>query len=148
MGVDLKGSGRFSANWGGWYALLNLANEFGWSPAGCLEMDYTNLAWSHPDESSYKGERLGYNSNDGQLVTDSDAANIALALRRALSDPTNPAASSVINFGDEGDVRSVEYQVALAKQFMKDPTSIDDRLPVSFVREFLALCEKGGFRIF
>ena len=54
-------------------------------------MDYAEGLWSHPDESTVIGPRMGYFSNDSQLVTDTDAAALSAALRRALEHPIEPA---------------------------------------------------------
>ena len=39
MGVDLMGNGGYSLNWYAWERMLDLAEAFGWSPAGTIEMD-------------------------------------------------------------------------------------------------------------
>lgn len=92
MGMDLIGrAGEFSVHESGWEYLLELARENGWEPGGTIEMEYSGASFSqpYPDESQYVGNRLaGYYSNDGQLVTESDATVIAAALRRAIADPT------------------------------------------------------------
>lgn len=93
MGMDLMGNGRFSVNNRGWETLLDLAERFGWRPAGTIEMDYEEGQWSHPDESTVSGPRMGYFSNDSQLVTDTDAAALSAALRKALEHPIEPAES-------------------------------------------------------
>lgn len=41
-------------------------------------------------DASNRDPRLGYFSNDGQLVTDSDASALAAALRRPLTSPSHP----------------------------------------------------------
>ena len=91
MGVDLLGNGGLSLSWVGWRRMLQLAQEFGWTPEGTVEMDYMQLDADFPDkETAARAERAGYFSNDGQLVTDTDAAAIAMALRRALQSPSTP----------------------------------------------------------
>jgi hypothetical protein len=84
MGMDCFGNGGFSVNWAGWERLLEVARANGWEPAGTIPMDERD--WNRPDENTFTGERAGYYSNDSQLVTKSDAAEIANSLRRALSD--------------------------------------------------------------
>jgi len=72
-------------NHGGWYKILDLAQHHGWSPAGTLppptwiRMDGTP-AQEADGQESWRG---GYISNEGQLVTAADAANMATALEAA-----------------------------------------------------------------
>jgi hypothetical protein len=94
MGMDLSGKGgyfRFS-NYA-WHAALKLAREHGWEPAGTEPPEVTAHApdGTTVDEEAAWVERQAYGNwdgdyfyNDGRLVTDEDARNIADALERAL----------------------------------------------------------------
>jgi hypothetical protein len=148
MGVDLMGNGGYSMNWAGWRSMLKLAQMFGWCPAGTMEMDYLEGHWSHPNEATYAGKRLGYFSNDGQLVTDPDASALAAVLRRALAHPSQPIVSSRVNFkADKVDRNSVDAIVSDVEIAMADPFPMDCRLLAGSVEEFAEYCENGGFRI-
>jgi hypothetical protein len=63
-----------------WSQLLQLAEDYGWQPDGTIQMDLKT------DE--VRPERGGYFTSDYQRVTDTDAANMATALERALPDIT------------------------------------------------------------
>ena len=93
MGVDLIGHGDFSVNWTGWRALLDLAIEFDWKPAGTIP----NLTREELSNSDW--ERQGYTTNDFQLVTDEDANAISAALRKALASPDHPYVRQHVRFG-------------------------------------------------
>src|SRR5215216_7117246 len=89
MGMDLSGAGgieRFSST--SWVKILELAYEYGWKPQGtelgqwCDEHGEVICQLS-PDADEWS---TTYFSNDGQRVTDEDAANLANALQRALED--------------------------------------------------------------
>jgi hypothetical protein len=94
MGMDLSGKGgyfRFSIH--RWRAALGLAHEHGWEPAGTKPPEFTVYAPDGVtvDEVRTRVERQRYADwdgdyfyNDGRLVTDEDARNIADALERAL----------------------------------------------------------------
>jgi hypothetical protein len=94
MGMNLSGKGgyfRFSNN--AWHAALQLAREHGWEPAGTEVPEVTAHApdGTTVDEEATRMERQTYGDwdgdyfyNDGQIVTDEDARNIADALERAL----------------------------------------------------------------
>jgi hypothetical protein len=94
MGMDLSGKGgyfRFSNH--AWRAALLLAHEHGWEPAGTEAPEVTVYAPSGTtvDEEATWVERQAsgdwyraYFYNDGRLVTNEDARNIADALERAL----------------------------------------------------------------
>lgn len=73
MGMDLEGqNGRyFRFNIWGWANVLDLAQSYGWRPRGTVLGD------------EWKG---GYDTNDGQIVTEEDAQDIAEALRLAVED--------------------------------------------------------------
>ncbi|MDP9439435.1 MAG: hypothetical protein M3P49_11945 [Actinomycetota bacterium] len=78
-----------------WVELLELAEEYGWQPAGTelvgwdpvgpmTSPDYPDAALIEQIESVFWGGN--YTSNDGQLVTARDADAIADALERAFAD--------------------------------------------------------------
>jgi hypothetical protein len=117
MGFDLIGHGGFSVNRSGWERLLKLAEQCGWAPAGTVEMDYME-----PFDDIPVGGRMGYFSNDGQLVTPEDATAIAAALRRALG---------------------TKESISAAKQDEEDTARW-----WLLVEEFADYCSRGGFRIY
>ncbi|MBI4766661.1 MAG: hypothetical protein HY787_19040 [Deltaproteobacteria bacterium] len=102
MGVDLlslKNNREAWFNWTAWKFLLNTAREFGWEPMG------TVINLKEPP-SPRKGEGINYLekqrikkraeewdkdwdgsyiSNDDQIVTDSDAANLLQSLTRSIN---------------------------------------------------------------
>ncbi len=98
MGVDLtslKNRGEWASfNWTAWRFLLNTALENGWIPKGTvLEVNDkkrsrkkkpsgAKLAKTPRSEKYTPGD---YASNDGQLVTTEDAANMLRALTRAMN---------------------------------------------------------------
>jgi hypothetical protein len=96
MGMDLSGKGgyfRFSQE--RWRAVLELAWEHGWEPAGTKPPEFTVYGPDGVtvDEVATRAERQrytdwggGYFTNDHQVVSGKDAANIADALERALDD--------------------------------------------------------------
>ncbi len=89
MGFDLYGEkGCYCLNWSGWRKVFELAIENGWKPAGTKPPDekvikqfYGDNAPPHPMADNRNGS---YFSNDLQLVTAEDAANMADALDRSL----------------------------------------------------------------
>ncbi len=101
MGVDLtslKNRRKWASfNWTAWRFLLDTASEYGWIPKGTV-LEVTDKKRSRKKKPS--GAKLakttrseeytpgGYASNDGQLVTTDDAANMLRALTRALNTST------------------------------------------------------------
>src|SRR5262249_56326969 len=69
---------RFRFSSAGWGYYLALAAKYGWQEAGTLRPD------GLPDSESWPGT---YDSNDGQWVSDEEAAALARALQAALDDP-------------------------------------------------------------
>ena len=113
----------------GWAFYLNLAESYGWRPAGTL-----------PPESATDGQWSGwYDSSNGQHVSRNDATALAVALRLGLADPEREA-----------------KETALAAMLTRDLTGARGRPPVSpvqapgddaLLRQLIAFCELGGFRI-
>jgi hypothetical protein len=90
MGVDISDWGNF--NWAAWRELLELAHSYGWEPAGTVYAERDEggnlvpvglyqLLYGCREEDLKPGS---YSSNDGQWVTDEDAAALANALSRGL----------------------------------------------------------------
>jgi hypothetical protein len=84
-GVDLWGKcGEFSLPGTLWIALLNLAQLFGWMPAGTDPPD--PIAIDFPVESECLGRDGGYYPPHCQVMTRDDAQGFAQGLERALLD--------------------------------------------------------------
>ena len=74
MGVHLfsvESDKSIAMSWLGWSTILITARTYGWEPAGTV----------CPSIAGWGGS---YHSNDGQMVTVADAANLAEALQAAL----------------------------------------------------------------
>jgi hypothetical protein len=81
MGFSLMGPhGEFHINNGGWGWLLELEYQNGWRPEGTI------FNCSGPYANIPVGGWRGNFYNEGQLVTEEDAAALATALYRALDD--------------------------------------------------------------
>ena len=101
VGYDKSGEGEDQyINIDGWHQLRSIARLYGWKPQGT-----TLDVWTHktngekhysfrPSEYSDDDGEWGpapdwdgsYDSNDGQEISESDAANLAQALERLLAD--------------------------------------------------------------
>lgn len=126
MSMDLIGvGGSCNFNVWSWAHILQLAVAHGWKPTGTVH-----------EAPEWGGN---YWSNDGQEVTDADAAAIADAIERALPD--------------------VPDHDALAHKRNPDGKSIPFGTPVNAyelfsgerkkqLREFIEFCRRGGFRIY
>ena len=150
MGMDLTGAGgteRFNVT--SWCKVLELAFEYGWRPAGTQAPTFQQA--DDGTAETAKDWSGTYLTNDYQRVGDEDAANIAEALRRALSDipdfdtdekwvelpPSNPfgrmtGEREVKVFGPDPSLTPLEFFSGEAKQR---------------VRDFIAYCRAGGFLV-
>jgi hypothetical protein len=128
MGMDLVNTVgdklRFSSS--GWGFYLDVAQEYGWKPAGTLAPE------TYKEPLSWQGD---YESNVGQLVSRTDAQALADALERALVDPRRPERERKV-----AELREATPEVAghTAK------LAADDS---AFLREIVAFFRKGEFRI-
>jgi hypothetical protein len=75
MGYDMSNSKGDEAHltMSLWSDFFRLAMEYGWEPMGTVSPYEDNVVWDG-----------GYFSNDFQLVTETDAANLANALEKAI----------------------------------------------------------------
>ena len=79
MGVDLWGHGGASLYWHGWRSCSEVAQRFGWRPAGTAPATWDD-GGPIPLTRRDRQEHGTYFSNDYRSVTDSDAWALADAL--------------------------------------------------------------------
>jgi len=129
MGFDLTSEtgAEFRLGGVGWTFYLNLAERYGWSPAGTLPPDS-----SRPEE--WPGN---YDSNEGQRVTGADAAALATALQAALADPNRLVVEASL-----ARELSESLSAALGGAAPVDPP--DGTEVLESLREF---CHQGSFMI-
>lgn len=175
MGYDLSNVNNEELNFGfnslSWRSVLQIAQRYGWKPAGTVDQD-------EPEWDST------YFSNDGQTVTTEDATALADALERALDDipgiQTSPKSIVLTTEQVQHDPtflanqkamlsipQSQELRVMTLEEYQNnDETpdvlvlSLDDRyLPApvdhwsgaenkAYIREFIAFCRAGAFIIY
>ena len=148
MGMDLDGvGGYFRFNCVAWGQVLELAMlDQGGYHRGTIKDRSTTPPWNG-----------GYASNDGQMVTAADAANLADALDTAFDDlpdqyvsifdehvDTDPLVqtvmgdlspgSKVFTYGHAPDASSVEFWSGLEHK--------------TYLRDFITYCRSGSFCIF
>jgi hypothetical protein len=150
MGMDLRGAGGdFRWNYPYWLNLLQLAQEYGWEPAGtlpgpgCNEDDEEFAEEDVPDE-----QRCGYDTNDYQRVTAEDAKNLAAALERAL--PFIPDENKVAPYLEEVRLRGVGVIYGVNSEADLMLSNLDWFSGVqmkSEVEKFIRFCRAGSFWI-
>lgn len=119
MGVDLHGAGGYF-RWTnlGWSSVLTLAEYYGWQPIG-----------TGPPRGILKAEWSGdYCSNDGALFYARDANRLADALERAIHELPARRPKAL------GDVEAYDFLVS--KEGKRG------------LREFIAYCRSGSFRLY
>jgi hypothetical protein len=173
MGMDLSGKGgyfRFS-NYG-WRAALELAHEHGWEPAGTVPPKFTVYALdgvtvdevrTRAERQSYANWSGGYFTNDYQVVSDEDAANIADALERALDDVPDegggdhlltPAQHQAVQRGELSEEELDKVIEQVMERQAASPPQIPFQTPAGYfagekdyLREFITFCRAGAFAI-
>jgi hypothetical protein len=119
MGMDLEGAGGYF-RWtaSGWASLLALAAHYGWEAVG-----------TGPPRGVLKADWPGvYHSNDGARFYARDAAALANALERALLEMPAERPEAM------DDVAAYEHLVSEAGR--------------ESLRNFIAYCRQGSFRIY
>jgi hypothetical protein len=173
MGMDLSGKGgyfRFSHQ--NWRAILELAHEYGWEPAGTKPPEFIVYAPDGVtvDEVGTRAARQhhgnwdgGYFTNDLQVVDDQDAANIADALERALDDvpeeggrddlltPVQHQAAQRGELSREEWDKAIELfmdrQAAAPPQIQPQTIAWNFASEKDYLREFITFCRAGAFAI-
>ncbi|PWU18714.1 MAG: hypothetical protein C5B50_08440 [Verrucomicrobia bacterium] len=113
----------------GWSFYLNLAEEYGWRPAGTLPPK------SYPDPAKWPGE---YDWNAGQIVSAVDPRQLAEALERALADPQRAEREKLLA---ERLAEALRAMTGLDSQ-IQPPT--DD---TAFLKEVITFFRQGQFEI-
>jgi hypothetical protein len=97
LGVDLfslKNNDDIWFNWSAWRFLRKTARDFGWEPMGTI-IELSDIPENKKvpiNLNDYRIEKIAekwdgaYASNDDQIVTAPDAANLLQALTRAVND--------------------------------------------------------------
>lgn len=129
MGVDLSNDAGDERCYSGtaWDLILNLAEEYGWAPAGTVPPEGTS-----PDE--WDGS---YDASCGQSVHASDAQALAAALRKAAMDP---ALSTV----QQELARALSVAIEAATGQPVELAPLDD---VAILWDLIAFLEQGRFLI-
>jgi hypothetical protein len=135
MDFTSESGSRLYPSGSAWSFFLRLAEEYGWNPAGSVPPEGVQA-------SEWDG---GYDSNDGQRVTREDAAAMAAALERVLTDPAGDARQRTVNQKLNEDVRAVAKE-----KFGIDfpPDDDDDVIPrPEDLAAIVSFLSAGGFRI-
>ena len=133
MGMDLEGEGGdFHFDIFRWSAVLTLARNNGWEPAGTI----------FEDDPDWQGH---YDTNEGQLVTAVDAARLADALERALPDiPDHDALehkTREVDLPGLGPTRLIDARENLS------PIELFSGDRKEQLRKFILYCRAGSFQI-
>ena len=147
-----------------WPKVLELARRYSWKPQGTrryLENGEIDTNWEG-----------GYLDNCGQTISSEDAANLAQALEDALPDVPNhsaiePEHTVVIECGPEGELPDDYEELIKGKMqiifqlpdgsdlYVIPPRYFDLMNPLEalsgegkeYVRQFIAFCRQGEFRL-
>ena len=118
-----------------WAFLLNLAERYGWKPAGTD----APTDWDHSEEWPRT-----YDSSDGQIVTRPDAKALAKAIAAALDDNDleNKAAELEAEFR-----RWVEESVGPELASVYDVGLGEEGVYRPYLEDLIRFCKKGAFEI-
>ncbi|MHB0971528.1 MAG: hypothetical protein ACYC7A_20780 [Thermoanaerobaculia bacterium] len=130
--MDLRNDAgdEFRVSGTGWAFYLNLAEIYGWSPKGTERP---------PDYPVFKVWPGVYDRNEGQRVTDDDAANLATAFEAASGDPELATKSQNLAVELTASLRRATGYESISVDVPDDHVEYLDRL-AEFVR-------KGSFVI-
>ncbi len=157
MVVDLKNHNDYWMKFPhiSWANLLHIAQQYGWRPAG------TVLGEGHPYADYLERWAGSYSSNDGQTVTAEDANAFADALEKALNDIPNHQIDSGefigaaelreladrINYPIINSFADIAPEGTFPKEVLNPFEHLAGERKLA-VKELIAFCREGAFRIF
>src|SRR5215204_5808731 len=163
MGMYLSGAGgyqRFSST--SWWKIFELAYDYGWKPQGTEPAQWYDANGELDKQMSFDPDTWNSNNyftNDFQVVTETDAANIADALQQALDDiPDSDTTREWVQPGPDDPVmafaESPAERASLEQGYFVDLPA-DSLSPVDYfsgkgkqrVRDFIRFCQAGAFCI-
>ncbi len=119
---------------GPWDFYQALAREYGWTPLGTTA----------PRGRSRRRWNGGYNTNDGQEVTQTDAIELAKALRRALADPRRQEKEAEVVRKLSQSIKDFFFQDT-GEWLSDEEASGGLELHEEFVRKLVAFLDGGAF---
>ncbi len=128
-----------------WQKLMNLAQIYGWNPAGTLEPP----EW---DREANEDWNSSYDIFAGEWVTDDDARGLAAALDQALDDlPDNSMPDRIIEteieeIDREGEV-SISFHIIEPNKSLNLFETFGGQYK-SDLKAFIRFANKGGFHIY
>ena len=128
-----------------WQKLMNLAQIYNWTPAGTAAPP----EWEREANENWNG---GYDTFNGEWVTDDDARALAEALDRALDDlPDNTMPDRIIEteieeIDREGEV-SISFHIIEANKSLNLFETFGGQYK-SDLKTFIRFARQGGFHIY
>lgn len=138
MSFELKSvfdNSEFDFSGSGWSFCLILAEQFGWIPEG------TKRPKSYGISKKWPGN---YDSNEGQIVSSSDAEKLSIAIGSALNSPALESKAKEVGLIIENEIKQVFGELFNDYEIQID---INDEFR-SYYTEFIKFCKKGGFTIY
>ncbi len=140
MGYDLHShaGGEFRWNQSDYPKVLRLAMAYGWQPEGTTNPPWGDGYWPEEDAKNWDGQ---YCSNELQIVSDADTANLARALERALEDLPATAkrfvytGTELLDTSDKTKTQNVDLRDDLSNLIEYTGT----------LRDFISFLQKGPY---
>tara|TARA_B100001245_G_C22583504_1_gene289947 strand:+ start:108 stop:566 length:459 start_codon:yes stop_codon:yes gene_type:complete len=149
MGYDLQSRTGNCFEWqiSDYPKALKLAEAYGWQPQGTTNSPVVVDGLGMVAGADPKDWNGGYTSNDCQIVSEVDAANMAEALERALEDIPDTMGKSVYT-GTK--VLDTSDMTNMQKLFEPEPVNLHDNLSYwigykNYLREFISFLKKGSY---
>ena len=150
MGFDLSNGDRYFRIGNSQYPkVLNLAFMYGWIPQGTIRNEYL-----YPPEvtGDPPETRDSYFTNDGQMVTEEDALELAKALERALNDIPKQIYNKQAN---TPQIESMDELIQHVKESIGALNFEDGDSSlllffggqIEFIQSFIDFCKEGSFYI-
>ena len=130
--------GEFKWNQCTYPMVLSLARAYGWQPEGTTNPPWGDGYWSEENAKNWDGR---YCSNDLQIVSDADTANLARALERALEDLPATAkrfvytGTELLDPSDKTKTQNVDLRDDLSNLIEYTGT----------LRDFISFLKKGSY---
>ncbi len=142
---NLEDNSEFRWNSSGWPSILKLAKKFGWTPEGTDIPSWFTGAERKEIVANKPDYKWNYIGNDGQVITATDAAKIANALKKGLNVFHDNKTDNNISSENIDNADMDPTTIEVFKTILNPDYGCLEGFRPDVLMKFIEFCEKGAF---